>query len=121
MRMIIRFNFCVAESIRGRMLEQFVRLKLNLHRCRHISGNAGLNHRKEPALVLYPSRDAEVGTHPIIAAHTKIGQRAATGNEFLTDLLMPEIELQAVARAEPVVRPRLCALPSAADPIAKQI
>ena len=101
----------LGKSIRGRMLEQFVWLKLNLHRCSHVSRNVWLNHRKEPTLVLYPSGKAEVGTYPIIAARSEIGQRAPTeigqrakvGNEFLTHLLVPEIELYSVPSAEPVV------------------
>ena len=82
---------------RGRMLEQLMRLKQNLHRCRHVSGNVRLNHRKEPALALHPSGKAEVGTHPIIPTHSEIGQRAASGNELLADFLVPEIELQPIA------------------------
>ncbi len=80
-----------------------MRLKQNLYCGRHISGNIRLNHGKEPALVLHPCGNAEIGTHPIIAAHANIGERASAGNEFLTHFLVPEIKLQSVAGAEPVV------------------
>src|SRR5258708_37821236 len=103
------------------MLEQFMRLKQNLNCGCDVSGNVRLNHGKEPALVLHPGGEAEVGTHPIVAAHANIGQRAPSGNEFLANFLVPEIELQSVAGAEPVVGPSLRALTLSANPTAKQV
>ena len=85
------------------VLEQFMRLKQNLYCGRHVSRNVRLNHRKEPAFVLHPSGKAKVGTHPIVTAHTEIGQCATSGNESLTYFLVSEIELQSVARAKPEV------------------
>src|SRR5882724_753240 len=102
----------------GRMLEQFMRLKQNLYCGRHISGNIRLNHGKEPALMLHSGGEAEIGAHLVIPAHANIGQRASSGNELLTHLLVPEIELHTIACVEPVIRPRLSALALAANPTA---
>src|SRR5258708_20400626 len=84
-------------SAGGGVLEQFMRLKQNLNCGCDVSGNVRLNHGKKPALVLHPGGDAEVGPHPIVAAHPNIVHLAASANEFLADFLVPEIQLQAVA------------------------
>src|SRR5437899_12432163 len=96
-------------------------LKQNLHSGRQVSGNVRLNHRKDPALVLHPGGNAEVGTQPIIATRTDIGQRAATGKKLLADLLVPEIDLNSIARIEPIVGPRLRTLPRSAHPTSEHI
>ena len=46
----------------------------------------------------------------------QIGQRASTGNEYLTDLLMAKIDLNAIAGIKPVVRPGLRSLAASANP-----
>src|SRR5215469_15632722 len=43
----------LSQSAWGRTLEQLVRLKKNLHRSRHVSGNIRLNRGKEPTLALH--------------------------------------------------------------------
>src|SRR6266436_513417 len=99
------------------MPEHLLRLKQNLHGGRDVCGGIRLNHGKEPPLVLHRSRNAEIGAHPVITSDARVGQRTSTGNELLTYLLVPEIELNSVARAEPIIGPRLSALPAAAHPV----
>src|SRR5205823_9916918 len=60
-------------------------------------------------------------SQPKISSSAKIGQRAAARDEFLAHLLVPAIQLQAVACAEPVVSPGLRALPFPPNPTANQI
>src|ERR1700676_1690202 len=102
--------------IRGQMLEQFLRLKQNLYRGRHVSRGVWLDNRKEPPLVLHRGRKAKIGAHPVAAANAKIPQSTSAGNEHLTDFLMQEIELHPISRVEPVVRPCLCSLTASAHP-----
>src|SRR5271167_1784173 len=90
-------------SISARALEQFLWLKLNLYRSRHISLSVWLNYGKEPPFILHRSGKTEIRAHPIIAAHADIGQCTPAGNELLTHLLVAKIELQSVAGAEPIV------------------
>src|SRR5260370_20876861 len=110
-----------SRRVRGRMLEQSMRLKQNLQGSRHVSGFVGLYHRKEPAFVFYRNRKTEIRTQRIIRPNTRVRERATPRNELLADLLVAEKELQPVARAKPVVRPSLRALSAAADPATDQV
>src|SRR5713101_4709418 len=71
--------------------------------------------------MLYGNRKAEIRTQRIIGPDTCVCERATTRNELLANLLVPEIELQTVARAKPVIRPSLRALSAAADPTTDQV
>src|SRR2546429_2046557 len=102
------------------MLEQFMRLKQNLHCSCHVSGNVWLNYRKEPALVLHGNRKTEIRAQRIIGSDTRVCERAPTRNELHANLLVAEKELQTIARVKPIVRPGLRALSPAADPTADQ-
>jgi hypothetical protein len=68
---------------------------------------------------LHRSGNTEIRAKPVIASDTNVGQGASTGKKLLADLLVPEIKLQAVARGEPVIRPRLRTLARPANPTAE--
>lgn len=74
-------------------LKEFLRLKLYLHSDRHITSRIGLNHRKQPTLILSPGGETEIGTQPVIVAHTYIGQSATSRDKLLTYFLMSVIKL----------------------------
>src|SRR5260370_2342608 len=116
----VSWSHYVSRCSRGRMLEQFMRLKQNLYCGRHVSGNIRLNHRKQPTLVLHPGRYTD-SPEPVIAAHSHIRQTAPAGQILLADLLVAEIQLHAAARSAPVARPSLLALPCPAQPTSQQI
>src|SRR5580704_13688457 len=103
------------------MPEHLLRLKQYFHGSRDVGGRSGLNQWKHPMFVLHCDRKTDIGAYPVIPSRTHIRNRAASRYKLLTDFLMPEIELQAVARTEPVIRPSLRALSAAADPAANQI
>src|ERR1700687_290563 len=105
----------------GRTPEQFVRLEQNLHCGRYVSRFIGLNNGDEPSFVLHRSRNTEIRSQPVIASNARVGRRASAGKKLLADLLVPETKLQAVARGEPVIRPRLRALARPANPTAHQV
>ncbi len=79
-------------------------------------GCVRLNYREEPTLVLHGNRKTEIRTQQIIGPDTRVCQRATTRKKLLAHFLVAEVELQTVARAKPVVRPSLRALPAAANP-----
>src|SRR5882724_1984880 len=76
-----------------RTLKQLLRLKLHLHRGRYVLGCVRLNHRKQPSLVLHPRAEADVGTQPVITAHTHVRQGASPRDELPADFLMPIVKL----------------------------
>src|SRR5262249_24897816 len=80
-----------------------------------------LNHREQPTLVLHGNREAQIRTNRIVASHADVGQRATARNELLADLLEPEVDVHAIARAEPVVGPCLSPLSLAPDPASYQV
>ena len=73
------------------MFEQLARFKHNLHGRCHVCGVIRLYHRKEPALMLYPNGDAQIGTEPVFAGHPQVGQGPTVRNELRADFLVPEI------------------------------
>ena len=111
---------CSSLSGPCRPLEQFLRLKQDLQAGRHIFLRTRLDPGKEPTLMSHGGREAKTGTHLIVARHARVGESASLGNEFLTDLLMPRIQLQQTSWAEMIRRPCLCTLPFSANPTAKQ-
>jgi len=83
--------------------EYSLRLNLNANRGRDYSLGPRLNDWEQPSLVLDGSSHAEDGRGPVVNSDAKIGQRAASGDELLTNFLVPEIKLQAITWAEPVI------------------
>src|SRR5579863_9977523 len=57
----------------------------------------------------------------MIGAYSDIGQRSSTGQKFLADFLVSEIELQTIAWGEPIICPRLSSLSFSANPTSDQI
>src|ERR1700722_13708578 len=102
--------------LRARALEQFLRLKLNLHRSRHVSLSVWLNHRKEPPFILHRSGKTEIRAHQILALSPRVCQRAPTWDELLARFLVPEIELERAARTEVIRGPCLSSLTLTTDP-----
>src|SRR5712692_2533282 len=92
-----------------------------LHGRRNVPLCTSRNHGKEPPLICHRSRKTEIRAYPVIASSAYVRQRAAAGNELLTDLLMPEVELKAVPSVKPVIRPCLRTLPLSANPTADQV
>src|SRR6202043_958538 len=101
--------------------EPFLRFERDLHGGSDVAGLVWLDHREQPALVLYPAGNPNVRSRPIVAAYADIGQTAATRNKLLADLLVPKIDLHAISRIEPVIRPSLRALTFASNPTGEQI
>src|SRR5256885_1156820 len=66
--------------------------------------------------MLHRNRNTEIGTQRIVAADTHVGERPATRNELPAYFLVSEIELQTIARTEPVIGPSLGTLATATDP-----
>src|SRR4029077_11239278 len=110
-----------ATRTRSRAAEKLLRLEQNLHGGRDVTRGTRMNHGKKPALVLHRSGEADIRQYPVIGAHANVGQRASSGNELLTHLLVPEIELHTIACVEPVIRPCLSTLALATNPTPQQI
>src|SRR4029077_7455083 len=64
---------------------------------------------------------ANTRTQPVVAPYTYVSQSAPARDKLVTHFLVAEVDLQPISRAEPVVRPGLCALPLPANPAAQQL
>src|SRR5712692_2399997 len=62
-----------------------------------------------------------MGAHPVVASDARVGERTPAWNGLLAHLQMPKVELNSVARVEPIIGPSLSALPGAAHPVSEQI
>src|SRR5256885_1183896 len=98
-----------------------MRFKQNLYCSGHIFRDARLYRREQPTFILHGNRNREVRTQRIIAADPDIGEGAAARDKLPAHLLVPEIELQAVASTEPIIGPSLRALAAATHPITDYI
>ena len=90
----------------------------DFQRCRNVVLVPGPNHREIPGFVLHLAGHANSRRNPPIRSDSGVGQCSAAGNKLLANLLMPEIELNAVARREPVIAPGLGTLALSAYPTA---
>ena len=90
-----------------------------------LSGDVGLrsrrDHREIPPLILNRARDVRHRTDPQVGAYAQAGQSSPTRNKLVVYLLVPEMQLQPIPGAEPIVRPGLSALPLPPDPASQQI
>src|SRR4029077_17361446 len=80
-----------------------------------------LNNGDEPSLVLHRSGKTEIRAQPVISSNAGVGERTSAGQKLLADLLVAEIELEAVACTEPIIGPCLRTLARAPNPTAQQI
>src|SRR5579864_6772854 len=109
----VLFRFCC-------MLEQFLWLKKNFQAGCYVFLSARLDYWKEPTLILYSGGEPNTRAHLVITPHAHVSESASGRNEFLTDFLMPKIELEQTPRTEMVRRPGLSTLPLSANPTAKK-
>src|ERR1700692_4492743 len=103
------------------MAQKFSRLKQNFYGRRHIGSCPGLDHRKQPPLVLYRRREAYIRSHLVIAPHTYVGKATATRDKLVANLFVAKIEFQSTAGIEPIVGPCLGTLSLSSNPATQQI
>src|SRR6266404_3769865 len=96
--------------------KDFLRLNLNPNRGGNVALRPWLNNREQPPFVLHGRPQTQNLRRPIIALHSDIRQSASSRNKLLADLLMAEVNLQAITGSKPIVRPGLGSLTLAADP-----